>query len=218
MNGEEYAPLLDSARPQDILAAARVLRNGGVAVVPTDTVYGLSASVLSPEAVERIFAIKRREAATAVPVLLATAADMLLVAREIPRVAWTLIDRFWPGPLTIVLPARPGLPRAVTGRGRTVGLRVPAGKSILTLLEAVGEPLVGTSANRHGSPPLLTATAALEELGRDVDVILADDTLGGGLPSTVVEVTEGEALLHREGAISPEQIRATLGLRVQIRS
>jgi L-threonylcarbamoyladenylate synthase len=166
--------------------------------------------------VERVFSIKRRAPDVAVPVLIATAADALLLAREIPRVAWTLIDRFWPGPLTLVLPARSRLPRVVTGGGETVGVRVPAGRSILSLLEAVGEPLIGTSANRHGAPTLASAADALDDLGTEVDVILADDTLGGGLPSSVVEVTDTQVLIHRAGAITPEQIRSAVGLRVSI--
>jgi L-threonylcarbamoyladenylate synthase len=210
------APLYDARRAEDVVAVAQVLREGGVAVVPTDTVYGLGASALQPEAVERVFTVKRRAPELAVPVLISTAADALLLAREIPRVAWTLIDRFWPGPLTLVLPARTRLPRVVTGGGETVGVRVPAGRSILALLESVGEPLIGTSANRHGSPSLTTAAAALAELGTEVDAVLADDSLGGGLPSTVVEITETQVLIHRAGAITPELIREAVGLRVSI--
>ena len=210
------ARLYDAQRPEDIVAVARVLRDGGVAVIPTDTVYGLGASVLRPDAIERIFAIKGRAPDAPVPVLLSTAADVIALAREIPRVAWSLIDRFWPGPLTLVLPARSGLPRVVTGGRGTVGLRVPAGGSILTLLETIGEPVVGTSANRHGAPPLTTAVAALEELGTELDAVLADDALGGGLPSTVIEVMGTHLMIHRAGAIDPEEIRAAVGLRVFI--
>jgi L-threonylcarbamoyladenylate synthase len=208
--------MFDAGRPEDVIAVARVLRDGGVAVVPTDTVYGLSASVLRPEAVKRVFTIKGRVREAAVPVLVSTAADVLLVAREIPRVAWALIDRFWPGPLTIVLPARYGLSRSVTGGGTTVGVRVPAGRSILSLLETVGEPLVGTSANRQSDRTALTAAEALAELGDEVDAVLADDVLGRGLPSSVVEITESGLILHREGAITPEEVRAAVGLRVNI--
>lgn len=184
--------------------------------MPTDTVYGLAASLFRPEAVERVFTIKRRQPEAPVPVLLATAADMPLLAREVPRIAWTLIDHFWPGPLTIVLPARPSVPRIVTGGGATVGMRVPRGRTILSLLETVGEPIVGTSANRHGAPPLSNAAAALDALGSEVDAILEDDTLGSGDPSSVVEVGDGEVVLRRAGAIGAEHLRAVVGLRVSL--
>jgi L-threonylcarbamoyladenylate synthase len=210
------ADLLPAADPANIVAVSRLLRDGGVAVIPTDTVYGLAASVYREPAVDRIYAIKQRPRERQVPILLATAADLPLLVEEIPRGAWTLITHFWPGPLTLILPARPTVPRWIRGDSSTVGVRVPAGRSCLQLLQSVGEPLVGTSANVGGGPPALTAQEAMESLGSEIDAVLVDDAgLTAGSPSTVVEVSESGAVVHREGEVSASRIRQALGLRVE---
>lgn len=195
-----------------------MLRNGGVLAVPTDTVYGLAASIFRPEAIDRIFAIKGRPADAAVPVLLPSGADMGLVAGEIPRSSWRLIDAFWPGALTIVLPARNSVPGSVTAGGGTVAVRVPSGRSILQLLETLGEPIIGTSANRHGRPAARSSREVLAAVGNAIDAVLVDDALpGSGAASTVVEMREGECVVHREGAISRDAIAAVVGVNVVIR-
>src|SRR5579875_2859921 len=123
----------------DIVTAAELIRQGGLVAVPTDTIYGLAAAV-TPDGVKRVFVAKERPADMRLPVLLGTAADLPRVATRLPRVAWPLIDRFWPGPLTLVLPASREMPEALTAGGGTVGVRVPAGRTILRLLEVLGEP------------------------------------------------------------------------------
>jgi L-threonylcarbamoyladenylate synthase len=208
--------VLTASEPANILAVARLLRDGGVAVIPTDTVYGLAASIYREAAVNRIYAIKRREPEKRVPILIATAADLPLLVEDIPRAAWALVTRYWPGPLTLVLPARTTLPRWVRGDSPTIGVRVPAGRSCLQLLQALGEPVIGTSANVGGAPSALTAAEAEEQLGPEVDAILADDeSIQLGRSSMVVEVTDTAAIVHREGTLSAAQIRQELGLRVE---
>jgi L-threonylcarbamoyladenylate synthase len=212
------APILPASDPANILAVAARIREGGVVAVPTDTVYGLAASIFKPEAIARIFAVKRRAPDTAVPVLIATAADLPLLVEHVPRPAWTLINRFWPGPLTLVLPARDTVPAAVTRGRETVAVRVPAGRSVLLLLETLGEPIIGTSANRHREPPATTAAAVAAELGTHIDAILADDrAVVTGSASTVAEVSESAIQLHREGVVSIEAIRQAMGPRFPVR-
>lgn len=213
----DEAPVLPASEPGTIERVAAVLRDGGVAVIPTDTVYGLAASVFEESAIDRIFLIKRRPPDAAVPVLMHTAADLPLLVSDVPSIAWKLIDRFWPGPLTLVFPARPSVSPTLTGGGKTVAVRVPAGKSCLQLLEAVGLPLVGTSANRSGDPPASRAAEAASAIGREVDAILEDDdAVTGSTPSTVVELRDGQPIVHRPGAVSAEAIRRVVGSRAPI--
>jgi L-threonylcarbamoyladenylate synthase len=211
------APIYPASDPASVRQVAALLRNGGVAVIPTDTVYGLAASVFDDDAVARVFRVKGRASDVAVPVLLQTAADLPLLVADVSSIAWKLIDRFWPGALTLVFPARPSVSRALTGGGRTVAVRVPAARSCLQLLESVGIPLVGTSANRSGDPAATTAMEASVAIGGEVDAILEDDaSVSGPIPSTVVELVDGNPVVHREGAISADAIRRVVGSRVSV--
>lgn len=206
------ALVLDARDPEAILVAADLLRGRGVVAIPTDTVYGLAAMMFDADAVARTFEVKRRAPDAAVPVLLATASDLPLLTTGVPGPAWKLIERFWPGAVTLVLPARPSVPDVVTAGGDTVAVRVPAARSCLRLLELLGEPVIGTSANVSGQPPATTAAQVLESVGSEIDAVLADDaSVWSGAPSTVVEVTGGRPVIHRVGAIGEDQIMQALG-------
>jgi len=190
-----------------IEAAADVVRGGGVVVVPTDTVYGLGALVTNPTAVANIFAAKRRPRDVALPVMVASEAQLRELGVEISLEARALMDAFWPGALTIVMPVSPAL-AALTGATDSVGFRLPAQPALRALLEATG-PLAVTSANRHGEPPCTTA----EEVR-----VLFDDGVAGvvdggtcdGTVSTVVRVGESLEIL-RAGAVDASEISAVLG-------
>lgn len=213
--GERPVPVLDGTRPADILVAARILREAGVVVIPTDTVYGLAASVLRPASVERVFEIKRRPPMMRVPVLLATAADLPILVSNIPRISWKLIEAFWPGALTLVMPARPSVPPAITRGGDSVAVRVPGARTALSLLESLGEPIVGTSANVSGQPSIVRGAEALDALP-GVDAVLVNDRDLVGTASTVVDLTAATPVITRAGAISPDAIRASVGMRVHV--
>lgn len=215
----QNAPLvLSGGSAENIRAVATVLRDGGVCVVPTDTVYGLAASIFQPDAVTRVFRLKRRAPETAVPILLATAADLPLLTDTILDDAWLLIDTFWPGPLTLVFPARRTVSPLITGGGSTVAVRVPAGRTILSLLEFLGEPIVGTSANLHGEPATGIGMEALASVGAACDAVLIDDSLPvADAASTVAEVQPDQVVIHRVGAIPAENIRRVVGARVHVR-
>ncbi len=152
------------------------------------------------------------------PILLGTAADLPILVREVPRPAWALINRFWPGPLTLVLPARDTVSRSITRDFRSVAVRVPAGRTTLLLLEALGEPIIGTSANRHGEPPAITGAEAAEALGGEINAVLVDDdVVVAGTASTELEIGEDAAQIHREGALSADTIRRALGPRFPVK-
>src|SRR5579859_4183507 len=167
--------ILEGSDPVAIVEAGRLLRQGLVVVIPTDTGYGIAASLFHPDAVHRVYDIKQRDAALRLPVLIPTAADLPLVASEVPSIAWRLIGKFWPGPLSLVLPARNSVPRSVTGGRGTVAVRVPNGRACLQLLQFLAEPVTGTSANLSGQPGALTAADAVAQLGATVDAVVVDD-------------------------------------------
>ncbi|GAC1640475.1 MAG: L-threonylcarbamoyladenylate synthase [Chloroflexota bacterium] len=208
--------MLPAERPENILAAARILREGGVVVVPTDTLYGVAASVFHDDAVRRVYRLKGRPAEQRVPVLLATAADITILTHEPSAVAWTIIGAFWPGGLTIVLPAAPSAPRIITQDAGSVAVRVPANFACLQLLQALGEPIVGTSANRSGHAAATTAQAAVQQLP-GVDAVLCDDDgIRAGAPSTIVEVEGDVVRILRSGAVNAADIRRALGPMVRV--
>lgn len=208
---------LRASDPGAIAAAAALLREGGLVAIPTDTLYGLAASVLRPEAVERVFTAKDRQPDARVPVLIATAADLPVLTRNVPRDAWGLIDQFWPGALTLVFPARRSLPDALTRGGQTVAVRVPAARTALRLLESLGEPVVGTSANLSGRPGATTAEEVLAQLDGRIDAVLEDDaSVAGGLPSTIVDMTGEVPVIVRAGAVPADAVRETMGRRVHV--
>jgi L-threonylcarbamoyladenylate synthase len=184
----------------------RLLAGGGILALPTETFYALAADPFQPAALKRLYAVKGRAEEKAVLLLVADAEMVPRVAREVPELARRLMARFWPGPLTLILPARGELPDLVTGGTDTVGVRQPRQPLTLRLLAALGSPLTGTSANRAGRDPLTLAADVAREFGEDVDLILDAGPCPGGLPSTIVDVTVIPPRLVRSGAISNAEL------------
>jgi L-threonylcarbamoyladenylate synthase len=182
--------------------ARTVLKRHGVIAVPTETFYALAAHPFQVEGLNRLFALKERSGAKPVLVLVDGRERLNQVAREIPDPARRLMKQFWPGPLTIILPSRPRLPRRLTGGGGTIGVRQPRQSLTCRLITALGFPITGTSANRAGRPPLVMAAAVAREFGDGVDLILDAGPCPGGLPSTIVDVTRFPPRLVRAGAIT----------------
>ena len=199
--------------PAAIAAAARLLREGGVVAIPTETVYGLGAVAMNPAAVRRVFAIKGRPANHPLIVHLHSAEAMSDWAREIPESAWRLAERFWPGPLTLVLPRRSQVPDEVTGGQDSVALRVPAQPVARELIAAAGA-LAAPSANRFGRVSPTTAAHVLAELGDDVDMILDAGPCRVGLESTILSLIGDEPALLRPGGVSVAALEAVLGRTV----
>ena len=185
--------------------AARVLADGGVVAYPTDTVYGLGADIHNPEAIERVFEIKGRPADAPLPVLLSGVEQLTAVVDSPPNAAYELADRFWPGALTLVMRTSLSLPSALLREGR-VAVRVPDDPMCRRLIERLGSPITGTSANKTGGPAATAADEVRAQLGDTVDYILDAGRSGGSLPSTVVEVDEAGLRILREGAIPSEDV------------
>jgi L-threonylcarbamoyladenylate synthase len=194
-----------------IAGAAAALRRGEVIAYPTETFYGLGALAADGAAVERLLRAKTRPDGKPLPLLGADLAQLEAVARFSP-LALRLAADFWPGPLTLVLPARPGLHPALTGGGETVGVRVTSGEVAAALARAAGGALVATSANPAGQPPPTTAAGLDPALRARLDLVLDAGATPGGSPSTVVAVEEGRLVLLRAGAVAMEGVWAAAGL------
>ena len=191
--------------------AFAALDKGGVVIFPTDTLYGLGADVFSLPAIQRIFAIKGRPSELALPVLVAGLDQVDAVALPMNAQAQQLAERFWPGPLTLVMRRSLDLPDLVTGGADTVAVRMPAHRIPLALARRLGRPITGTSANLSGSPDLLDLDSIESQLGNLVDYIIRSGPAPEGTGSTVIDITSDEPRLLREGAISLEEIMETAG-------
>jgi len=190
--------------------AARILREGGLVAFPTETVYGLGADAENGRAVERVFAAKGRPATHPLIVHLARPDQLAHWASDVPAPAWLLAERFWPGPLTLVLRRSGRVPLAVTGGLETVALRVPAHPTALALLAAFGGGVAAPSANRFGSISPTTARHVREELGDRVDFVLDGGACDVGVESTIVDVTADEPRILRPGGITREDLEEAL--------
>ncbi len=190
--------------PEAIQRAVAVLRRGGVVVFPTDTVYGLGAHSGKASAVEKLFQVKERERLKAIPLLIARAEDLATVAVEVPDIAWRLAERFWPGPVTLVVPKGPTVLDVLTGGATSVAVRVPAHEVALQLIAALGTALAATSANLSGQPEAVTAEEVCEALRGRVQLLLDGGRCPGGVASTVVDVTADPPVIRRRGAMVNE--------------
>jgi L-threonylcarbamoyladenylate synthase len=200
----------DFPDPDAIAQVAQVIRDGGVAAMPTDTLYGLAANPYDAASVGRVFHLKGRSAAQALPLV---AADLLQVRTwfgELPPIAARLAEHFWPGPLTLVIAAPPTLTSEVTGDRATVGVRVPAHAVTRALCAACGHPLTATSANISGTPATTSPDDVARQLGDGLAVLLDAGSTPGGPASTIVDVTTTDPRLIRAGAISWDDIQACL--------
>ena len=189
---------------------AQVVRRGGVVAIHTESFYALGAAPLDAAAVCRVRAIKGRVDGKPILVVIADRAQLDPLVAEVTPAASVLIARFWPGPLTIVFPASPLLPEALTAGTGTVGIRQTADPILVRLLRHTG-PLTGTSANRSGQPPTRSAEEVRTSLGPELDLIVDAGPTPGGPPSTIVDASRPIRLL-REGPVSRQQIAAVLAL------
>jgi|Deesub1362B_J571_1020462.scaffolds.fasta_scaffold01786_9 L-threonylcarbamoyladenylate synthase len=194
-----------------IRRAAEVIRLGGLVAFPTETVYGLGADALNPEAVARIFTAKERPPNDPIIVHIADVEDLALLAKDPPEIARRLAEAFWPGPLTLVLPRAESVPLIVTAGLETVAVRMPSHPVALALIKASGTPIAAPSANLFGRPSPTTARHVLEDLGERVDLILDGGTTYIGVESTVLDLSAEKPTILRPGGTSREALCAILG-------
>lgn len=201
----------------DIQRAVQLLRQGELVALPTETVYGLGADALNPDAVAKIFAAKGRPSDHPLIVHLADASQIMTWAREVPKDAIALARAFWPGPLTLILKRDESVPDLVTGGQDTVGLRVPNHPVALELLRAFGSGVAAPSANRFGRISPTTAAHVHEELGERVAMIVDGGACEVGIESTILDFSRDVPEILRPGAIGPEDIARVIGRRPRVR-
>ena len=193
---------------ESIGRAASVVRAGGVAAIPTDTLYGLAANPFDVAAINKLFTIKRRDLEKAIPLVAADIAQVEASIGVLPPLGARLARAFWPGPLTLVVRAPETLAVEVTGGTGTVGVRVPACEVTRALCAAARLPLTATSANISGEPPTNLPETVAAALGARLDVLIDSGPTAGGPPSTIVDVTGPEPRLIRAGAITWDAVLA----------
>jgi L-threonylcarbamoyladenylate synthase len=190
---------------REIEKGVKILRTGGVIAFPTDTVYGLGADVFNTRGVERVYEIKNRPKNQQFPLLIADAKQLTTLAEPIPEITWLLAGRFWPGGLTLVLSKKDSLP-AYIASGPTVAVRVPNHPVCLALIEGLGNPIIGTSANTSGQPAALTADEVGQQLVGKIDLIINGGKCPGGKESTIVDITREPPTILRHGIIPSHEI------------
>jgi L-threonylcarbamoyladenylate synthase len=192
----------------EIKSALEILQNGGIIAFPTDTVYGLGALAFNNSAIESIYKAKGRPIEKAIPILIADEDDLEKVAKNIPDMARIFAARFWPGPLTCIVPKKQTLPLAVSATS-TVAIRIPDHTVARTLLRAAG-PLAVTSANISGQTNPSTANEVYDQLNGRIPLILDGGKTKSGIPSTVVDCTGAKPVIVREGPITLADLLAVL--------
>jgi L-threonylcarbamoyladenylate synthase len=194
--------------PNVLLLALDILKSGSLVAFPTDTVYGLGALAFDGKAIESIYIAKDRPIEKAIPILIADLEDMEKVGMDISQSAYRLASRFWPGPLTCVIPKKPTLPEAVSATS-TVGVRVPDHEVARALLRAAG-PMAVTSANISGQDSPSTTEEVLAQLNSRIPLIIDGGRTPGGVPSTVVDCSAEELKILREGPVKLEELKKAL--------
>ena len=193
------------------ILAAQIIKNGGLVAIPTETVYGLGANGLDPEAVAKIFAAKGRPQDNPLILHLSGPEQMEDYCHHIPQAAYTLAEKFWPGPLTIVLPARSCVPKCTTAGLSTVAVRCPDSEITREIIRLSGVPVAAPSANISGKPSTTTAEHVRHDHDGRIDAIVDGGPCRVGVESTIVDLTEQRPRLLRPGGITPEQLKEVLG-------
>lgn len=195
---------------KSIHQAAVILKDGGLIAFPTETYYGLAVDPFNEAALKRLFAIKKRPSVKPLLVLIASRDDLSRMTDTVPEAAIPLMDRFWPGPLTLVFPACKDISVMLTGGTGTVGVRISPHPVAQALLQAYGTPLTATSANRSGEAAAVTEDEVRKNFGDDVDMVLAGGRTPGHKPSTIIGFTANSIECLREGCIPFSEITQTI--------
>jgi len=201
--------------PHIIELAAQIIKTGELVAFPTETVYGLGADAFQPAAVRKIFEAKGRPPENALLVHISNLSQVHRLAAEVSGTAKKLMDRFWPGPLSIILPSLPSVPEIVRGGQTGVGLRMPSHPVALALIEATG-PLAAPSANLYGRPSPINANHVKQDLHDKIAAVLDAGDTGAGLESTLIDLTTGDCKILRRGGISVSVIEEFLDKKIEV--
>lgn len=199
--------------PKTPSLAAKIIQDGGIVAIPTETVYGLGANAMDEAAVAKIFEAKGRPQDNPLIIHIAEPSELTRYCRDIPESAWRLAERFWPGPLTMVLPVKPCIPRRTTAGLDTVAVRCPQTEVTRALIREAGVPIAAPSANLSGKPSTTTARHVLNDYGTDgkLDAVIDGGASSVGVESTIVDLTGDRPRLLRPGGVTPEELTEVLG-------
>ena len=203
--------VLPAESPETVETAARIIKCGGLVAIPTETVYGLGADGLNPEAVAKIFLAKGRPNDNPLILHVSDAGQIARFCHHIPDSAYVLAEKFWPGPLTMVLPAREIVPKSTTAGLSTVAVRCPDSPVTRAIIASAGVPIAAPSANLSGKPSTTTAAHVLHDHDGKIDAVVDGGPCRVGVESTIVDLTENPPRLLRPGGITPEQLKEVLG-------
>lgn len=203
---------------ENIVKGAEIIRRGGLVAFPTETVYGLGADALNPAAVAGIFEAKQRPFFDPLIVHIADCSDINKISTGIDKKTYALVERFWPGPLTVILPKNSSVPDIVTSGLGTVAIRMPRHDTALTLIKEAGTPIAAPSANRFSCLSPTTSRHVMEQLGNSVDMILDGGACTVGIESTIIKITPSGIHLLRPGGIATEGIEDCISEKVIIDS
>ena len=207
-DAEGRGVIISSSSARAVEWAAEEIANGGVVAIPTDTVYGVAASLAHLDAIERIYTIKARPANQPLPVLVSSVGALDHVISAVSPRVLMLLNEFWPGPLTVVMPSDRNLPAAVLGPGGTVGVRIPNHPLAIEVINKAGGIVACTSANRSAGAPALTAGEVEATIGSELDLILDGGIAPGGRASTVVSIRGETLAILREGPVEESELQA----------
>ena len=201
----------EHVKDEELLEAAKVLREGGLVAFPTETVYGLGANALDEEAAKKIYAAKGRPSDNPLIAHIADFKDIEPLVKEIPEAGRKLMEAYWPGPLTMIFRKSDIVPYGTTGGLDTVAIRMPSDKTANRLIALAGVPVAAPSANTSGRPSPTTADHVWEDMNGKIEMIIDGGPVGIGVESTIVDVTEEVPVVLRPGAITMEMLKGLLG-------
>lgn len=207
----ELYKINDTTQSAEIEAVAKILREGGLAAIPTETVYGLAANALDPDAVNSIFKAKGRPNDNPLIVHISEVEEIYPLVTSFPDKAKALVDAFWPGPLTIILPKSDIVPKEVCPRLETVAVRMPSHPVARAIIKAAGVPLAAPSANSSGLPSPTKASHVIDDMNGKIHAIVDGGESSVGVESTVITLATEVPMLLRPGGITPEQIESVIG-------
>lgn len=202
---------MEPDHPEPLIEAGKIIRNQGIVIFPTQCLYGVGANALDPLAVQKVFDIKQRPKNNPILVLIQDLEDLKRLVKKIPPLACLLMERFWPGSLTLVFKASDSVSTLLTANSGKIGIRLPAHPVARSLVRQAQGPITGTSANLSGQPGASRINQLPPSMVQEADLILDAGPLKGGTGSTIVDVTTAPARLLRTGAISQARIQEVIG-------
>ena len=200
---------------KQIHTAVKVLKNGGLIAMPTDTLYGLGVSAYDYKAIDRLYSIKNRPSNMPLPILIAENSEIERYTVAVSELTWRLVETFLPGNLTIVLRRGDNLPKSLSGGSETIGLRIPDHCVPREIIRELGNPITGTSANLSGMIGTTDAESVYRQLGGQVDYIVDGGPTFGNMPSTVIDMSKCNPILIREGGITKKELEKICGTEIQ---